>query len=169
MLSQIPICEAREPSSCGRRRREAAGTLRRRECRSGRNRPLEQERFARRSRERVGKTVARVQACLVPAFAEVEKSLPSQVACSMVTGSTTTPARRRKASAWRAPSGPSWLSTTLRVRHGSPPDPADVGGAEAFNEAPRLRLPIEDGDEGGRVEDHLGRPCSSYKSSAWST
>jgi broad specificity phosphatase PhoE len=75
--------------------------------------PLEQERFARRSGERVGKTVAKVQARLMPAFAEVEKSLPSQVALFDGDGSTTRPARRRKASAWRMALGPSWLSTTI--------------------------------------------------------
>jgi hypothetical protein len=41
---------------------------------------LGKERFARRSGERVSKTVAKVQTRLVPAFAEVEKSLPGQVA-----------------------------------------------------------------------------------------
>ena len=130
---------------------------------------LEQEGFARRSAKRVGETVAKVQARLVPAFAEVEKSLPSQLALLDGDG-LDDEARAAEEGVGLARAVRTELALDHHrefdmVRHA---DPADVGRADAFNEVSRLRLPVEDGDEGGRVDDHLGRPCSSYRSSAWS-
>ena len=132
--------------------------------------PLNRSRFARRSGERVGETVAKIQARLVPAFAEVEKSLPGEVTLLKGDGLDDNA---------RAPEEGFRLASAVRAelaldRHREldmvcDTDPADVGGVDAFDEVSRLRLPIEDGDEGGRIEDHFGRPCSSYKRSAWST
>src|SRR3984957_1774232 len=132
--------------------------------------PLNRSRFARRSGERVGETVAKIQARLVPAFAEVEKSLPSQVALLESNG-LDDDARATEEGIGLARAVRTQLALDHHrefdmVRH---TDPADVGGADAFNEVSPLRLPVEDGDEGGSVEDHLGSPCSSYKRSAWST
>jgi hypothetical protein len=64
-------------------------------CRSGQNRrPCSREEgFAGRLGERVGRTVAEVQAGLVAALAEAEKASRASTS-SMVTGSTT-PARRK--------------------------------------------------------------------------
>jgi hypothetical protein len=73
---------------------------------------LEREGFARRLAERIGKTVAEIQARLVTAPAEVAKGLPSQFA--VLEGERfDDDARRKKASAWRRPSGPSWLSVAI--------------------------------------------------------
>ena len=75
--------------------------------------PLNGQGFARRFGERIGKTVAEVEAGLVAALAEVEIGLPGGIAVLEAVRSTMTPARRKKASAWRMPSGPSWLSITI--------------------------------------------------------
>jgi len=88
----------------------------------------------------------------VPAFAEVDKSLTSQVALLDSDGSTTTPPRRRKASVWRGA-----VRTELALDHHREfdmvrdTDPADVGGAIRSTKFSRLRL-HRTATRAGRVE-----------------
>jgi len=86
-----------------------------------------------------------------------------------VTGSTTAPARAEKgpglAQAVRAELA---LDHHRELDSVGDADPADLGVVDPFDEGLRLRLAVEDRDQSGRIDDHFGRPRSSYSSSAWS-
>ena len=45
-------------------------------------------------------------------------------------------------------------------------DPAGIGGVDMLDKAFRFGLAIEDRHQGGGVDDHFGRPLSSYSRSA---
>ncbi len=123
---------------------------------------LEQQGFAGRLGEHVGKTVAEVQARLVAALAEVEEGLAGEFA--VLEG------HRLDDDAGAAEKGLGLahaVRAELALDHHreldvvGDADPADVGVVDPFDEGLRLRLAVEDRDESGRVDDHFGRPRSS--------
>jgi len=130
---------------------------------------FEQERLAGDLGKRIGEAVAEIQPSLVTPFSEIVKRLACDMRlldCKRLDNDAC-PAEKHIALAGDFRPGltlddygelqkaPDANETALRTM-----DEPDV--------AVGFRFPEQNRHQRGRVQDHLGRPCSSYRSLAWS-
>jgi anti-sigma B factor antagonist len=130
---------------------------------------LVEERLAGDLRERIGEAVAEIQSRRVAAFPKIEKRLPREMRLFHRDrfNNHSRPAEKNIALTSRV-----WLSLALnndrqlyeiRRAHRTA-----VGCVDEFRVVRGFGLAKKNGHQRGCVQDHLGRPCSSYSNSAWS-
>src|SRR5712664_998570 len=131
---------------------------------------FEQKGFSARFGQRVGKTVAEIEAGGMAAFAVVGVALASQE-CLLFSDRLDGNARtteKRVALAYSMVANPAFRNDGS-LDKGCGGNSAVRRGGNGLNENLASGLAENDGGNGGCVQDHVGRPFSSYKRSAWST
>lgn len=123
---------------------------------------LEQQGLPCRLRQRVGKAVAEIEARLVAAFAEIEKGLPGEFPVVERYGLKRDGRTPEKSLGLLHRLGTELAFDNHRqlnvIRHAHP---AVIGIVNGLRESGGFRLPVKNGDQGGCIEDHFGRPLSS--------
>src|SRR5712664_278177 len=130
---------------------------------------FEEKGFSGRFGEGIGETVAEIEAGGMAAFAVVGVALASQE-CLLFSDRLDGNARtteKRVALAYSMVANPAFRNDGS-LDKGCGGNSAVRRGGNGLNENLESRLAENDGENGGCVQDHFGRPFSSYRRSAWS-